>query len=51
LRDLILDSSAAFAAQVALFVILRMRGFRSKKNPTPMPDRAHADCSGRDNRL
>jgi VanZ family protein len=32
LRDLILDSSAAFAAQVALFVILRMRGFRSKKN-------------------
>jgi VanZ family protein len=35
LSDVILDSSAAFAAQVALFVILEMQSFRSKKNALP----------------
>jgi VanZ family protein len=35
LSDVILDSSAAFAAQVALFAILEMQRFRSKKNAIP----------------
>jgi VanZ family protein len=34
-RDVILDSSAAVVAQIALFVILRMQSFRMKRRVLP----------------
>jgi VanZ family protein len=34
-RDVVLDSSAAFVAQIALFAILRMQSFSTKKSVLP----------------
>jgi VanZ family protein len=37
-RDVILDSSAGFVAQIALFAILQMQSFRMKRSVLPEID-------------